>query len=137
MSKLLFLDIDGVLNSKRSEEITGKEKKVENLDPIALNLVQKVCQKTKAIVVLSSNWRFTHYIMDLGRNMDLPIIYQTPSREDEDRKKEIEDYLNSVGQVDAYAVLDDLPLDMKNLVKVDADNGISYDNYKQLMELLN
>lgn len=134
--KLLFLDIDGVLNSKRSEEVTGKEKKVENLDPVALSLVQKVCEETGAIVCLSSNWRFKHYILDLGRKMDLPIIYQTPSREDEDREKEIQDYINSCGKLEAYAVLDDLPLSLDRFVKVDADNGVSYDNYKQLMELL-
>ncbi len=134
--KLLFLDIDGVLNSLRSEVVNGKEKSVENIDDISLGLVQKVVKKSGCIVVLSSNWRFTHYLLDLGRRLDLPIIYQTPSREDNDRQKEIEDFINSFGKIDAYAVLDDLPLDMKNLVKVDGENGISYDNYKQLIELL-
>lgn len=135
--KLLFLDIDGVLNSKRSETVTGKEKTVNNLDPVALSLVQKVVEETGAVVCLTSNWRFNHYILDLGKKMDLPIIYQTPGRDDEDRTKEIEEYLSNCGKLEAYAVLDDLPLSIDRLVKVDPDNGVSYDNYKQLMELLN
>lgn len=135
--KLIFLDIDGVLNSMRSEVVTGKKKTVENLDPVALSLIQKVCEETDAIICLTSNWRFTHYILDLGKKMDLPIIYQTPGSHDNDRDKEIELFLNSCGKVEKYAVLDDLDLKVDNFVKVDGDNGVSYDNYLELMKLLN
>ena len=42
--KLLFLDIDGVLNSFRSDLVLGNEHTVENLDPIAVELVRKVVE---------------------------------------------------------------------------------------------
>lgn len=68
--------------------------------------------------------------------MKLPIIYQTPGREDNDRQKEIQEYLDHSGRIDKYAILDDLELDMPGFVKVDANNGVSYDNYLDIVELL-
>lgn len=135
--KILFLDIDGVLNSMRSEEVTGKQKTVENLDPVSLSLVQKVCEETDALICLSSNWRFRHYILDLGKKMDLPIIYQTPGSDNDDREGEINQFLNNFGKVEKYAILDDLDLKIDNLVRVDPQNGVSYENYLDLMKLLN
>ena len=68
--KLLFLDIDGVLNSFRSDLVLSNEHTVENLDPIAVELVRKVVEITGCVICLSSEWRYKHDFMELGTRSD-------------------------------------------------------------------
>ena len=75
--KILFLDIDGCLNSKRTETAYGKDRTIENLDPIAIGLIQEVVNETGCLICLSSDWRLSHDFMKLGKQLDLPIIFET------------------------------------------------------------
>lgn len=58
--RLLFLDIDGVLNSdlwyqqQKEASTTGL---LQHLDPRCVKQLNKVLEKTQAKVVISSNWR--------------------------------------------------------------------------------
>lgn len=63
MNKYLFLDIDGVLNSgdyfdKRNKIPHGGELSMD-IDPVAVNRLRHVLNKTGASVVLSSSWRLS------------------------------------------------------------------------------
>lgn len=53
MIRVVFLDFDGVLNSRRSRKELGWNK----LDPGAVELVNHICEVAGAEVVVSSTWR--------------------------------------------------------------------------------
>jgi hypothetical protein len=68
MSKLLFLDVDGVLNSygwfERRIDILGggHDRKTHDIDPAAVGLLNQLIDRTDALVVISSTWRmFGHH----------------------------------------------------------------------------
>lgn len=139
--KLLFLDIDGVLNNYRSDLVLGYDKTVDNLDPIAVMLIQKIVKETDCIICLSSNWRYTHNYMELGKELDLPILFETKHNdsEDEDRVKEVSEVLDGL-KPDSYAILDDEEdrheFDGMNFVNVAEEEGVSYKDYLLLLEYL-
>ena len=72
---LLFLDIDGVLNCNRTyhasmhllpphplndESLCRRE--VTTLDPIAVNMLKRLCMDSHVEIVISSTWRFNYTI---------------------------------------------------------------------------
>jgi len=59
--KVLFLDIDGVVNNKRTEK---KSLRLMAIDPAMAALVQRIVQNTGCEIVLSSSWR----LFQLGRD---------------------------------------------------------------------
>lgn len=133
--KLLFLDIDGCLNSYRSDLIFGHEKKIENLDPIALALVQKVVKETGCVICLSSDWRFYHDYTKLGKQLNLPILFETAhpkKEEDEDRAAEIQEVIDGL-KPEKYAIIDDEEyrheFDGMVWVNVAEEEGFSYKDY--------
>ena len=74
--KILFLDIDGVVNCK---DTTQRHRGFIGIDPYLAFLVGKIQLDTNCIVVLSSSWRNFH---DDGRKeiekQVCPISYVTP-----------------------------------------------------------
>lgn len=52
--KLIFLDIDGVLNSS---QFWKKENGTFNIDDHLLNNLKKICDSTECKIILSSTWR--------------------------------------------------------------------------------
>jgi hypothetical protein len=141
--KLLFLDIDGVLNSKRTEVIFGDDLNVHTLDPVAVDLVRDVVHSTDCVICLISEWRRHHNFMQLGKELDLPILFETTHDKLETRGDEIQLFIDNV-KPNIYAILDDItqerqrPLESQkeNFVKVDGDNGFGYENYLDLIGLL-
>src|SRR5690349_14591750 len=83
--KIIFLDIDGVLNSARTAIVNGgyprnfSDRDMTMFDPVAIKFFQKLSKDNNDIkFVLSSTWR-----KDLGYQatavaLHLPIICQTP-----------------------------------------------------------
>jgi len=138
--KILFLDIDGVLNSRRSALAfnglphPGREDK---FDQVAVALIRRLCNNGVKIV-LSSSWR-------IGRGngykqiLDLPIIDRTPTLEGI-RGREIASWLSRNGEPDNWAILDDdsdmLREQMPHFVHVDARNGLLLEDYEQLCHVL-
>lgn len=152
--KILFLDIDGVLNSVRSavayngyplvlnkEEIRGEEK----FDEVALNLIRKLCDETGCVIVLSSTWRYYYEPSILGRLLNLPIVDKTPRKLTSSRGEEIrmwfDDWNSKINpKIEKYAIVDDdsdmLESQKEFFVKTSCIDGLSYENYKKLLELL-
>ena len=61
--RLIFLDIDGVLNSDlwfKSEAASKLTHPQNQFDPRCVALLQKILDRTEASVVLSSTWRKNH-----------------------------------------------------------------------------
>lgn len=137
--KLLFLDIDGVLNNYRSRIVLGSARTIENLDPLALKLIQKVVKETGCVICLSSNWRLNHSFLKLGQQLDLPILFETPNLGEDKRAREIQEVVDGL-QPDKYAVLDDEESHNEfagmPFVNVADEDGVGYKDYLLLLEYL-
>lgn len=157
--KILMLDFDDVLNSQRSATCWGwgpnrppKDKKdlsqnIENprLDAVAVALIRKLCENTDAKIVLTTNWRWYFsiqaFIDMFGKYYDwhdAPIIDITHQRRMRpERGCEIIDWLEDHPEITHYVIIDNLPLSFrKNFVYVEGDNGLSYENYKDALTIL-
>ena len=141
--KVLFLDIDGVLNSTRTCTATGGyPHELEHrggFDWIAIRLLQRLCDSSGVQIVLSSAWRLHHDFKDVAKAFDLPIIDRTPSLCGP-RGKEIQHWLDAHPDVEVYAIVDDdadmLPEQMPRFVKTDGREGLTWANFVRLCEVL-
>lgn len=114
--RVLFLDIDGVLNSdeffQRAVEANGGPLPlgVAHLDPVAVTRVQDLVRKTNATVVLSSSWRYGWPIMTIAQWLGIPLFGATPIAAKfshaGNRGQEISRWLERI-RPDRYAILDD------------------------------
>jgi len=133
--KIIFLDIDGVLNSvsfldsKDNQRDELRKYYKENIDNIdfeeELNLILKrrlldidfnkldmiieVCKITNSKVVIISTWKiyeFWNIIKEYLINYGLPIIDETIDYK-YNRGKEIREYLENHKEIDKYVIIDD------------------------------
>lgn len=102
--KVIFLDIDGVLNSKT----TPNPRKLPYIvDPHLLGRFLRLLDRTHAKVVLSSTWRFDPAGLFSAGRYGIPfedVIPDTPHRP---RRDEILAWLEDHPEVNRYAVIDD------------------------------
>ena len=144
--KILFLDIDGVLNSKRSAVAfshfpwTVKGRDLQRFDKVAVALIRKVCLKTGALCVLSSTWRNHTWWEQIGPALKLPILDRTPDKIGAVRGKEIDMWLEAHPEVHTYAIVDDdrdmLEEQKPFFVQTDNNNGLTLQNYDALIKIL-
>ena len=108
--KVLFLDIDGVMNH---EALFGKG--IYAIDPIGeqhLILLKQIVDETGVEIVLSSSWRCCENARDKVSkslsNMGMKFISTTPVfRASLERSLEIQDWLDNHPEVVEFAILDD------------------------------
>jgi hypothetical protein len=125
MLDILFLDIDGVLNSvvwfERLYKKRGFFKNDHKLDPKAVKNLVSILEKTGCKVVISSAMRILYskeYMVRMMLRAGMPYRYMdrfigiTPIHHDRNRGNEIREYL-SKNDVGRYVVIDD---DSKDLV---------------------
>lgn len=154
--KIVFLDIDGVLNSRRTAlAFKGYPHKFEpglpGFDPVAVGLVRKLVEHTQAQVVLSSSWRFDEREwVKAGPMLGLPIIDRTPvglhwhpDYQDHQqilRGHEIKHWLSEKPEVSHYVILDDdqdmLEEQQEQFVHVNRDHGLSADDFYRACTIL-
>lgn len=150
--KVIFLDIDGVLNSQRSCMAFGgfpwpgkhKERSWEKFDSVAIGLLRRITTKTGAVCVLSSTWRLgadDAFLSDLSAHLGVQIVGMTRSTYlNEVRGNQIQDWLNENPEVERWCILDDdsdmLPEQMDNFVKVNYQDGLSYQNHLDVIRIL-
>jgi len=157
--KVIFLDIDGVLNSnlRRAEKNGGylEEKKIR--------LISTVVQRTGAVVVLHSGWRLwlTDSLRPINREAadllsllakhGIRLYGRTPDFSDEEIRKtkrfssikaaEILSWLQDHSDVENYVVLDDLDLHSKLLaghqIRPDSSKGLSEEDAARAVKMLN
>jgi len=120
---IIFLDVDGVLNSMDFMHYThalGKDTARVRLDPLCVDKLQQLVDKTNAVVVISSTWRkHLHDMWDLMSFFStyaIPVIGVTPGSKDGIRHKEIRQWLRDHYVThDCYIALDDDSYDMVDL----------------------
>lgn len=143
--KVIFLDIDGVLNSQRTylayggypfpEEDKGPHSK-GNMDWIAVAMVKRLARKYKAEIVLHSSWRTSVTALEMGRILDLEIKEITNPNVEKSRS--IKEYLILHPEIDKYVILDDDPMYDENdcQVFVNGARGLSAGNYDRASMIL-
>lgn len=148
--KIIFLDIDGVLNSTRSCVANGGFGRIfdhdswKELDPVAVKLIAHVAKETGAEVVLSSSWRILANKEDIIAFQDflgVSIIDVTPQLHG-CRGEEIQQWLDSCKEpVEAFCIIDDdsdmLHEQEGNFVQADERIGLTWQNCEDIMAVLN
>ena len=128
--KIIFLDIDGVLNvmSREFDEFG------QLFNPIFVNNLAYIIEKTNAKLVISSTWRYSgrEFMMNMWRHRNLPgdVIDVTPDLGFNDyivRGDEIKAWLDkNIDMVETYCIIDDdedmLPEQMNNFVKTSGNS---------------
>ena len=118
MMKVLFLDIDGVLNHDYFYSHLSEIKLAHNnypyteFDPKCVEELNRILDSTNAKLVVSSSWRVESNLQDIFTQVGIkhkiygitPIYWDDKERT---RGEEIEEYLNN-NNVDTYCILDDV-----------------------------
>lgn len=126
--KIIFLDIDGVLNSSNwalREKESGRDPQwslFNNFDLDAIAVLNEVVERTEAKVVISSSWRLFHplgHIIGLLKKHGFKgeVIDRTPDRTKQPyrRGNEIQDWLDAHPEVQKFVIIDD-DSDMEHLM---------------------
>lgn len=139
--KVLFLDIDGVLNNETTKERVGfgRFKGFIGLDKRLLALYLNWIKDKPIEVVISSTWRLDKDQLTAMAFNGLRWLDITPNMGY--RGKEIEAWLNAKGaQVEAYGILDDIqqfyPYQHPHFVQTSYIHGLRPKNLKKLEGIL-
>jgi hypothetical protein len=162
--KVIFLDIDGVLNTgaysvhffelMKLIDKTRKEAKAfrqeilrdefgNKFDPLTIDALKNIIEATGAKIVVSSTWRKSglYFIEKMWEFRDLPgeIIDITPIL-NTPRGEEI-DYWLKENEVDSYLILDDdrdmLPEQESNFIRTNGTYGLTLTDAEKAIEILN
>lgn len=134
--KLIFLDIDGVLNTsftfkRRYYEYKKTGKYNLEVDEFRLDYLKKIVDETNAKIVLSSTWKGyfvktnekivpIHYkseqLVNMFNKYNLEIYDITPYDKNRYRENEILEYLERREDVESFVVIDDECYDLKKFI---------------------
>lgn len=165
--KIIFLDIDGVLNSDiymATEEYIQATKDAGcadpggydvvlkahhlHLDPQAVVLLNQLVDKTAAQVVLSSTWRLRYSLDEMNemltmRGATFKVTDQTPPPRRMSRTwrgDEVKEYLSNKKDVESFVILDDInqfPSFTKNFVFTPEKTGFTQAHFEKALKILN
>ena len=161
MRKIIFLDIDGVLSPRWWDSDKQSDNYGCLFDAKAVANLGKIIEETGAEIVVSSSWKLMGFqaLQDMWKDRKLPgeIIDITPNYiSDElllkensanvdylfERGSEIRGWLLLHGDdVSRYVIIDDmddiLPEQQFHFVQTDPEVGITNDDVKKVVHLLN
>jgi len=167
MRKVLFLDIDGVLNTERQHwhcqmnGIAPIDRFGYAFDPKAVANLASILTETGAEIVISSSWKSIGFMnmVKMWENRGLPgkIIDITPNTVSDEfllnanledmelqpiKGVEIKDWLTShEKQVSHYTIIDDesgmLPEQQPHFVQTNPQFGITRDDSQRVINILN
>ena len=150
MEKVIFLDIDGVLNSEeyfinRQRPYTGDFRRSHDIDSIAIERLNRIMENTNTEIVLSSSWRIfplTEVVSAMNyKGFKYNIKYVT-TREYMDRGLQILKFIQE-NSVEDYIVLDDEAFDIlkyipkKQFVKTKWKTGLLDSHAYYIIEYFN
>ena len=165
MSKIVFLDIDGVLNTgwwySQMDRNTPKDKYGYAFDPRSVANLKKIVDETGADIVISSSWKSfgLSELEDMWQDRGLPgkLIGITPNSVSDEmllnadldhmeifsvREMEIKEWLDKHGKkVSHYVIIDDmdnfLPEQKSHFVLTDPEVGITDEDADKAIKILN
>lgn len=151
--KVIFLDIDGVLNNSKHltelMELLGRKQYFSIINQIhetpfdyrSCKLLQELIKETEAEIVLSSTWRLNDNGIEIIEQYAGISIRDTTPVLNTIRGEEIKQYLDNHQEITEYIILDDdtdmLKEQMGHLVKVNNQIGFTITEYIQCRNILN
>jgi hypothetical protein len=102
--KVIFLDIDGVLNCKTTPNPRNFPYVV---DSKLLARFKKLLDRTGAKAVLSSTWRLDPVGLFAAKHFGVPFIDVSPDMPKKPRRHEVLTWVSKHPQVSRYAIIDD------------------------------
>ena len=150
--KVIFLDVDGVLNNSRTDE-----KSPNGYTGVSVGLIRrlrKIVALTGAEIVLSSDWRlvrnkrildmdYMYLVRKLRFFGNLKIYGYTDDISWSRRGTEIRKYLDDHPDITDYVVLDDLPFRdfpacnlLNHLVLTDSSDGLTEKDVTRAVKIL-
>lgn len=145
--KLIFLDVDGVLNNanwaKEMEETGIYVYRDGILNPDSMKLLSDLVYQTGAKIILSSSWRrcpeLRQKLLETMKLYGLSILDDTPYM-GSIRGEDIREWLKNHSGISSYIILDDdddmLPNQKKFLVRTDFNKGFNYESYLKALKIL-
>lgn len=154
--KIIFLDIDGVLNSDKYDKVRDWNK-MSFIDESRLALLKQIVDKTGAAIVLISTWR-KHwdknkslcdssglYICEMFEKYGLSIYDKTPYLGImAERRNEIKDWLQYMEEkIESFVIIDDYPFGWEELndyyIKTEPNfrDGLEIEHVEKAIDLLN
>ena len=165
MEKIIFLDIDGVLNTNwwysQMDRNTPKDKYGYAFDPRSVANLKKILDETGADIVISSSWKSfgLSELEDMWQDRGLPgkLIGITPNSVSDEmllnadldhmeifsiRGMEIKEWMGKHGKkVSHYVIIDDmdnfLPEQKSHFVQTDPEVGITEEDANMAIKILN
>ena len=163
--KVIFLDIDGVLNTKwwytQMDRNTPKDQYGYAFDPKAVANLKKIVEETGSDIVISSSWKSFGFseLEEMWKDRDLPgkLIGITPNSVSDEllldadidsielfhiRGEEIKEWLTKHGkQISNYAIIDDmdnmLTEQQSHFVQTNPEVGITKEDAGKTIAILN
>ena len=158
--KVIFLDKDGVLNSKNylmkekqirntfSKILRTEEDKIRyemfSVNPKCLHCLKEIILETDTSVVLTNADRFNVYYQQLLDMCNIPVYGVTPYLGNK-RNLEIDTYLNEHPEITDYIIIDDEEIIFSSehrhhFMKTDSyleGNGLKEENVEKAISILN
>lgn len=137
---IIFLDIDGVMNSETYyKSVNTKHKNFSRFNPISINIVTKLVKEFNAKIVISSLWRFAmkkELSQELKKSNLVNYLHNdwsTPVIQPGHRGKEIKLWLDSHPDITDFLILDDdediLPEHSSCHIKTTLLEGLQEEHY--------
>lgn len=144
MSRIIFLDCDGVVCTVRSHLALGYFNIMEHWDRTATRFLRRICKKFDVKIVISSSWRIVDPKMLMKRlkaESLLPFLHEDKYTKDfsETRGEEIKEWLDR-NPNEGYVIIDDnndmLLEQQKYFVQTDPVDGMSAKNMEKILKIL-
>lgn len=134
--KVIFLDIDGVLNCSKTPNPRNFPYIV---DKKLLARFKKLLERTGAKVVLSSTWRCDPVGVFAAKHWGVPFFDLCPDKPKNSRRREMLAWLKAHPKVTRYIVLDDEDDDLDDfpLFQPSASTGLTMEIVKAAQKYLN
>jgi len=145
--KILFLDIDGVLNSEiYYKNLSHSDNGMSRFDPNSVELIKKLVQEFSLQIVISSTWRYgaaDRLMHELKDSKLIGYLYNewfTPVIHPAHRGTEIKLWLDLHPEVFDYIIIDDdeniLEEQMRRFVKTDLHEGMTEEHFNRVRAIL-
>ena len=144
--KIIFLDIDGVLNSENYYKKVDRTKKDWNkFNPLAVEMIRRLIEEFDASIVISSTWRYglvkelKNELIKSGLVKYLHKDWKTPEIYPSHRGEEINLWLDNHSEVIDYVIIDDdenILEEQKNwFIRTDINVGMTEEHYYKAREI--
>ena len=149
MIKVLFLDIDGVLNTDRQHwhcqmnGITPVDEFGYEFDHTAVVNLATILEETDAEIVISSSWKFLglQTLQKMWEDRKLPGTILDITPDGKSKGWEIDEWLMECeSQINRYAIIDDendiLPKQLNHFVQTNSQFGITCKDAERVITIL-